>query len=71
MPGGYHFSANTSRYLGAGQPIPGPHPGEGRIDAAERWLTIRGGVDEATEAAATLATIAAVAKIQMVSFILV
>jgi hypothetical protein len=56
--------------LGAGQPIPGPHPGEGRIDAAERWLTIRGGVDEATEAAATLATIAAVAKILMVSFIL-
>jgi len=55
--------------LGAGQPIPGPHPGEGRTEAAERWLTMRGGVDEETEAAARLATMAAVAKILMVSFI--
>jgi hypothetical protein len=59
-----------SHYLpGLGQPIPGPHPGEGRIDAAERWLTAQGGTDGETEAAAMLATIAAVANIRMVSFI--
>lgn len=51
--------------------MPGPHPGEGSIDAADKWLTIRDGVAGETVTAAALATMIAVAKIRMLSFILV
>lgn len=53
----------------AEQPIPGPHPGDGKLDVAERWLTITLDLEEENEAAAAPATITENAKILTASFI--
>jgi hypothetical protein len=53
----------------AEQPIPGPHPGDGKLDVAERWLTVTFDLEEENEAAAAPATITDNAKILAASFI--
>ena len=53
----------------AAQPIPGPHPGEGKPAVAERWLTVTSDLEDEKEAAAAPAMRTANAKILMESFI--
>jgi hypothetical protein len=50
--------------------MPGPHPGEGSPEVAERWLITTFDFEEEKEAAAAPATIAAKASILTASFIL-
>jgi hypothetical protein len=49
--------------------MPGPHPGDGSPEVAERWLITTFDFEEENEAAAAPATIAAKAKTLMASFI--
>jgi hypothetical protein len=49
--------------------MPGPHPGDGSPEVAERWLVTTFGFEEEKEAAAAPAMIAANAKILTTSFI--
>jgi hypothetical protein len=53
-----------------GQPIPGPHPGEGRLEVADKWLEIKWEVDDENDAAAAPATTIANTKTRIASFII-
>jgi hypothetical protein len=50
--------------------MPGPHPGDGKAEVAERWLAIMCDVDDENDAAAAPATTMANTKTRKASFIL-